>query len=65
MKIPQTIPNVYERIPLTPLPTVIELDGDAGWIAWDSAVRELDPSKDKYPNNPYSENNNNGSRKEF
>lgn len=36
------IPNPYEPIPLTPLPVVIELDEVAGWLAWDSAVRELD-----------------------
>ena len=34
--------NVYEPIPLTPLPVVIELEGEPAWTAWDAAIRELD-----------------------
>lgn len=34
--------NVYEPMPLTPLPLVIETDGESAWLAWDCAVRELD-----------------------
>ena len=32
----------FVREPITPLPVVIELDGEPAWRAWDSAVRELD-----------------------
>jgi len=34
------IPNVYEVLPLTPLPTVIELDEFEGWVAYASALVE-------------------------
>lgn len=37
-----TASNVYEPLPLTPLPLVIETEGEAAWRAWDCAVRELD-----------------------
>jgi hypothetical protein len=37
--------SVYEPIPLTPLPEVVELPPDDGWIQWDIATRLLDAAE--------------------
>lgn len=35
-------PIPFERVPITPLPEVIELPPERGWPAWDRAVEALD-----------------------
>ena len=32
----------WARVPVTPLPVVIELEGEPAWIAWDYAVKTQD-----------------------